>query len=248
LLFNENIFEELTKYRSRETQTKLFATLLPQSLLSEMKPAKIEARTSMNLTRTCQMNTLSYLIKTNESQIDLQDLKEEDILDVQQMNHSTSTSLIDTKTGSIEILSSEEKDFSIKSSTEIQYQSLTDCKYDEQGINISTIQFEGGELLDDDVEKEKINSTLMNGEILPNENHQKEFILTLSPSKCVNTCGTVDLDEPNALVTSSSFDNGIISTRISSDELIHTINLQHIDTKHEKYSKFINNSNIDILE
>ena len=40
LLFNENTFKELTKYKNREVQTKLFAILLPQSPLSEMKVAK----------------------------------------------------------------------------------------------------------------------------------------------------------------------------------------------------------------
>jgi len=68
MLFNENTVKEFTKYKSREVQTKLFAIFLPQSPLSEMKAAKIEERTLMNVTRTCQVNTLSYLIKTNESQ------------------------------------------------------------------------------------------------------------------------------------------------------------------------------------
>ena len=46
----------------------------------------------MNVTRSCQVNTLSYLIKTNESQTDLQHPKE-DILSVQQIDHCSMSSM-----------------------------------------------------------------------------------------------------------------------------------------------------------
>ncbi len=116
---------------NQQTQTKLCAILLPESLLSEMKPAKTEARTSMNVTRICQVNTLSYLIKTNENQTDLP-----------RMDCSSSTSFLRTESQLIEELSTEENNFSNKLSTKIQHQTLTDHKYDAQEINIPIIQFD----------------------------------------------------------------------------------------------------------
>jgi hypothetical protein len=96
-----------------------------------MKPAKTEARTSMNVTRICQVNTLSYLIKTNENQTDLP-----------RMDCSSSTSFLRTESQLIEELSTEENNFSNKLSTKIQHQTLTDHKYDAQEINIPIIQFD----------------------------------------------------------------------------------------------------------
>jgi hypothetical protein len=211
--------------------------------LSEIKAAKIEETKLISVTRSCQVNTLSYLIKTDESQTQ-----------VQQMNRSSSTSVLYTETGLIKELSSEEKDFSINSSIEMQHQTLTDRKYDEQGINVPTIQFEEDELLDD-VEEEKINTTIMQEEILPVEEQPKGFISISSPLKCVNACDTVDLDEPNASINSSFFDDGTISTQISSDQRdtkyyqsIHTINLEYVHTQHKKYTKSFNNSNSYIIK
>lgn len=227
LLFNENTFKELTEYKSREVQTKLFAILLPQSPLNEMKAAKIEERTLMNVTRTCQVNTLSYLIKTNESQTNLQHSKE-DILSVKQIDHCSMSSI------------------------EVQHQTLTDRKYNEHGDNVPTIKFEEGELLDD-FEEEKIISKLVNEEIHSIEEQPKEFKLISSPLKCINTCDTIDLDEPNASISSSFFNDSTISTRISSDQRdenycqpIHKIDLEDIDTQHKKYIQSFNNSNIHI--
>ena len=85
LSFNKSTSAELANYRSQETQTKLFAILLPESPLSEMKSAKIEASTSRSVTRLCQVNTLSYLIKSNESETN-----------VSQMDGSSSVSFLHT--------------------------------------------------------------------------------------------------------------------------------------------------------
>ena len=214
LFFNENTFEELAKYISRETQTKLVAIFLPQSPLTDMKPSKIEAKTSMNVTRTCQVNTLSYLIKTNENQTDV---------------HSSSTSFLHTETRLMKELPSKHKDFSIQSLREMQHQTLTDCEYDEQGVSVPIIQSEGDEL---PVE-----------EIFSIEETSREFILTSSPLKCVNTCDTID------------FDNDTISTRISSDQQdnkngqsIDTVNLEPVDAQHQKYSKSFDNSGIQTMK
>lgn len=177
LLFNENTFKELTKYKSREVQTKLFAILLPQSPLSEMKTAKIEERTLMNVTRTCQVNTLSYLIKTNENQTDLP-----------RMDCSSSTSFLRTESQLIEELSTKENNLS----TKMQHQTLTDHKYDAQGINIPIIQFD--------------------------EEQSKESIFTLSTLKCINACDKVDLDERNTSITSFLTDNDRITRSASSDQ------------------------------
>jgi len=49
---------------SRETQTKLYAILLPPSPLSEMRKATIEMTFDDKITRACQTNTLFYLMKT----------------------------------------------------------------------------------------------------------------------------------------------------------------------------------------
>ena len=52
---------------SRETQTKLYAILLPPSPLNEMRKATIEMKFEDKVTRACQINTLVYLIKTKVS-------------------------------------------------------------------------------------------------------------------------------------------------------------------------------------
>ena len=186
MLFNENT---LTNRITRGTQTKLFAILLPQSPLSEMKSSKIAAQTLMNTTRACQVNTLSYLIKSFESQTD---------------DNSSAQHFLDNKTRLLK------QSISINSSTEMNHQILNDRK---QSVNVPTIEFNAGELLDN-YEQNKMNSTLTNEEILP---IKEDFILTLSPLKCINTCDAIDFDEPSATVT-SSFDDGITSTQAVSDE------------------------------
>jgi hypothetical protein len=142
-----------------------------------MKPAKTEARTSMNVTRICQVNTLSYLIKTNENQTDLP-----------RMDCSSSTSFLRTESQLIEELSTKENNLS----TKMQHQTLTDHKYDAQGINIPIIQFD--------------------------EEQSKESIFTLSTLKCINACDTVDLDERNTSITSFLTDNDRITRSASSDQ------------------------------
>jgi hypothetical protein len=142
-----------------------------------MKPAKTEARTSMNVTRICQVNTLSYLIKTNENQTDLP-----------RMDCSSSTSFLRTESQLIEELSTKENNLS----TKMQHQTLTDHKYDAQGINIPIIQFD--------------------------EEQSKESIFTLSTLKCINACDKVDLDERNTSITSFLTDNDRITRSASSDQ------------------------------
>ncbi|CAF0725260.1 unnamed protein product [Didymodactylos carnosus] len=66
--FNASEFESLTKYASRGTQTKLHAILLPQRLLSEMRKARIESRTTTAVTRSTQVDTISYLINLKLNQ------------------------------------------------------------------------------------------------------------------------------------------------------------------------------------
>ncbi len=194
--FDENTSEVLTKYITQGTQTKLFAILLPPSPLSEMKQSKIEKRTLINITRTCQVNTLSYLIKTTDSQTEVEHPRE-DIWDIQRTDHSSTTSVLHTDTRLTKEVLSDRKDFSIKSSIE--------TKHDEHEINLPTIEFKGDELLDD-FEERKINSSSAN------EEYPKEFIMPSSPLKCVNACGAVDLNEPSASITSFLFDNNMISS------------------------------------
>lgn len=102
---NENIDEELRQYVSQETQTKLFAILLPECPLIEMKSTTIETRTSINLTQACQVNTLSYLIKTNENESDLQHSKD----DKNENVDLSSTLFFHIKNPVIKVLSSEEE-------------------------------------------------------------------------------------------------------------------------------------------
>ena len=54
-------------HANRETQTKLCALLFPPSPLSEMTASNIEARQGNRVMRTCQVNSLSYLIRTREN-------------------------------------------------------------------------------------------------------------------------------------------------------------------------------------
>ena len=96
-----------------------------------MKPAITAARTPINVTRTCQVNTLSYLIKTNESQTDLP-----------QNDYSSSTSFLRTDSQLIEDLSTEENSFNNKLSTNIEHQALSDRKYDAQQVIVPIIQFD----------------------------------------------------------------------------------------------------------
>ena len=63
-------------FLTQATQTKLHACHLPPSPLGEMSKALIENRTSKQITRSCQINTLSYLIKCNEGSIEIQEVRE----------------------------------------------------------------------------------------------------------------------------------------------------------------------------
>ncbi|CAF1495393.1 unnamed protein product [Adineta steineri] len=106
LSFHNNSSEISTECIAQGTQTKLFAILLPQSPLSEITSAKIETSTLMHVTRTCQINTLSYLIKNNEQQIEVED-------SIENTQHSLTTSLfIQNKTQLNKEIESETKDYS----------------------------------------------------------------------------------------------------------------------------------------
>ncbi|CAF0992937.1 unnamed protein product [Rotaria sordida] len=230
---NENLL--FKKNRSQGTQTKLFAILLPKSPLSIMKQAKIEDRTLINITRTCQVNTLSYLIKTNENQTKIQ-YSLENISNIKQI-------VLDNKIRLNNELLSEEK----ISSTETNHQILIDH---EQIIDVSTIEFDGSELLDD-FQEEKINSTLINEKIHSNEEQSEEFILMSSPFKCINTCDMIDLDGSiTPVVSLVNDDMNLLS--ISSDQQycqpINISNLEHTDTQVKIYRKSFNNSNIHIIK
>jgi hypothetical protein len=220
-LSDQNTFEGLTQSITRGTQTKLFAILLPQSPLSEMIRAKTVVRTLRNVTRICQVNTLSYLIKTNGSQTEVQ-YSGEDIQDAQQMDPSSTTSFLYNKTQSMKDLLSEAQAFNIESSRETRHQTVTDRKQYDQEMNVPTIEFEGDELIDN--LEEKMNSISTNKEIIPINEQSQDFIFTLSPLKCVNTCDAIDLDELSAPVVSSSFDNGTTATWISPDKQFKLFN------------------------
>ncbi|CAF3352403.1 unnamed protein product [Rotaria sp. Silwood1] len=217
----------LEKYISQGTQTKLFAILLPQSPLSIMKHAKIADRTLVNVTRACQVNTLSYLIKTDSSQTEIQHSLEH-ISNVKQRVFENEIQL------NQELLSKEKT-----SSTETKHQKLMNYKDHEQIVDVPTIEFDQGELFDD-FQEEKLNSTSINEKIYSNEEQNEGFIIMPSPVKCINTCDTVDLDESITPVT-SLINNDINLT-------IHTSNLEHPDTQLKIYRKLFNNSNIHIIK
>ena len=130
---NEDARQQFANDQSRSTQTKLCAILLPQSLLTEMRAAKTMARTSTNITRTCQVNTLSYLIKTNENS-----------------SNSSSTSFLYSKFQLNEQLSSEENANHNKILRTMQHQSLIHRQFEEHNVHIPIIQIE-----DDDFEEEE---------------------------------------------------------------------------------------------
>ncbi|CAF1107973.1 unnamed protein product [Adineta ricciae] len=66
------------KAASLGTQTKLYAILLPNSPLCELNDARIETKMIMSVTRSCQVNTLCYIVKTNERLPDHTYLKTDD--------------------------------------------------------------------------------------------------------------------------------------------------------------------------
>lgn len=121
---NENAHREFTNYRTRQTQTKLCAILLPQSLLNEMKQAKTARRTSTNVTRSCQVNTLSYLIKINENPTDLS-----------RINISSSASFLYSKFQFHEQLSTEENDNHIKLSRKIKHPPVIHRHYEDHDVS-----------------------------------------------------------------------------------------------------------------
>ncbi|CAF2881539.1 unnamed protein product [Rotaria sp. Silwood2] len=236
---NKDLF--LEKYVNRGTQTKLFAILLPKSPLNIMKQAKIEDRTLTNVTRTCQVNTLSYLIKTNESHTDIQHSLE-NISNVKQI-------ILDNKIQLNKELLSKEK----TSSTQSIHQISIDHKYHEKILDIPTIEFDGGEL-HDDFKEDKLNSTSINEKIHSNEEQPEEFILISSPLKCINTCDVVDLDE-SITPAASLFNDGTSLTSASSDQKdeqhcrpLCTPNLEHTNTQLKIHKKSFNNSNIHIIK
>jgi hypothetical protein len=67
--FNENTFERSISRINRGTQTKLHALFLPPSPLAELTKANIDMRTGNTIARVCQVNTLTYLIKTAANSI-----------------------------------------------------------------------------------------------------------------------------------------------------------------------------------
>ena len=169
---NENAHREFANYRTRQTQTKLCAILLPQSLLSEMKRAKTARRTSTNITRSCQVNTLSYLIKINENPMDLS-----------RVNVSSSASFLYSKFQFNEQLSTEENDNHIKLSRKIKHQPLIHRHYEDGVVHIPIIQIEEDGVFD-----------------VFQEEQTKSSLFTLAPLKCINACESVDLDEPNTSI------------------------------------------------
>jgi hypothetical protein len=232
LLSDESIVVPSTKYLTRGTQTKLYAILLPQSPLSEMNKAITETRTSTNVTRTCQVNTLSYLIKTNEYLIQVQ-YPIEDISSEKQIDRSCTTSFLYSETRSMNELLDQEKLTDIKPSTEINY---------HQEINVPTIEFEGSELVNDF----EVNSSSMptNEEILLT----KELNTTL---KCVNACDDVDLNEPGTSVISSVFNNDETQTWKLLDERTkrhyRPINITKVEQV-KIFNKVSNNSHVQIIK
>jgi len=153
LVIEEN-FDSKTNTKDETTQTKLFAIFLPQSPLTQMKSAIIESKTLTSQTRSCQVNTLSYLIKSNNNQNDADD---------QQLDESLSASYIQSN-----------------STQEMQTQTVND----EHKLNLPVIQFE-------------------------------ETILPQIHLKCINTLNTIDLDEPNASITSLQLNNNSQSSKRS---------------------------------
>ncbi|CAF5173049.1 unnamed protein product, partial [Rotaria magnacalcarata] len=142
---NENKLKPLRKYKTEGTQTKLFAILLPNSPLSVMKQAKIETRTLMNVTRTCQINTLSYLIKTNESQIEIQ-RSLENVSNKKQIVRPSPTSFFSNETPFIEKLLSKEKVFDNKSSMESKHQMLIGYRNQKQIVDVPNDEFKEKQL------------------------------------------------------------------------------------------------------
>ena len=201
---DENTPEHFTKYKNQKTQTKLFAILLPPSPLREMKSAILEAKNLLYVTHSCQVNTLSYLIKIDDNQIDAQEI-----------DHSLSTSFLRSDSRIVETLSTENKVSSTWAEIKMLSQTLTDRKYIEQGINVPAIHFEESELIDD-IEEEETNSVLINKEIVPNQKISKESTLKSLPLKCINACDTVDLDEP------TSFSNNQMTNEEELDEEIRS--------------------------
>ena len=158
-----------------------------------MQPAEIASRTTRNLTRTCQVNTLTYLIKTNESQAE-----------VERIDHSSTTSLIDNKTTLTKELLSTEKAFNIKHK-----------RYD-QGITMPAIELEEDDSLDN--LEQKSNDISSNNETRSINRQADNFIFKPSPLKCINTYDNIDFDEPNVSITASVLDNNMSPTRVLSDE------------------------------
>ncbi|CAM4780595.1 unnamed protein product [Rotaria magnacalcarata] len=224
---NENKLKPLRKYKTEGTQTKLFAILLPNSPLSVMKQAKIETRTLMNVTRTCQINTLSYLIKTNESQIEIQ-RSLENVSNKKQIVRPSPTSFFSNETPFIEKLLSKEKVFDNKSSMESKHQMLIGYRNQKQIVDVPNDEFK--------------------------EKQLKHFMSMSSPLKCINVFDNIDLDEPTIPIDSLLADDKNSPVIFSNQEArqyyqsIHTSSSKYFESQLQTRIKLFNNSNASIVK
>ena len=240
LLCDESRLKVSMKRINRSTQTKLYAILLPESPLSEIKQAYTEVRTRTTVTQTCQVNTLSYLIETDDNRTEIPHSLE-DIPNVKHMDYPSTVAFLHNETEVINELLLEEKPCDKKSLTQMKYQMSFDPKHDEQKLNTDLNKFDKSQLLDA-FKEEKLHSVSTNEEFFSNKEQKQQSILTLSPFKCINACHTIDLDEPNVSIA-SRFDNDTISTLT-----LPAQGDRSIDKYLQTYSKAFNNSNSQIIE
>ncbi|CAF2978111.1 unnamed protein product [Rotaria socialis] len=224
---NENKLKSLRKYKTEGTQTKLFAILLPNSPLSVMKQAKIETRTLINVTRTCQINTLSYLIKTNESQIEIQHSLENVSNRKQIVRPSSSTSFFSNETPFIEKLLSKENVFDNKSSMKSKHQMLIGYRNQKQIVDAPNDEFKEKQL-----------------------NH---FISMSSSLKCINVFDNIDLDEPTIPIDSLLTDDKNSPVIFSNQEArqyyqsMHASSSKYFESQLTTRRKLFDNSNTNIV-
>lgn len=245
MLYNKNTFEALKTYRTRATQTKLFAVLLPFSPLSEMNDAHIEAKTLVNVTRICQVNTLSYLVKNNDNQIEKSDSLKNS-LNRQKMNRTSSIILVENESQlNQELLSKEKNTANETRPTIVKYQTSIDRQFDlkpDTSIN--------------DFNEQKIKSSPSNHkvQIIFNEERSEESILMPSTLKFINPCDVIDFDDSNITMI-SELNNTMDLTYKSSNarnknnnQLIDVLNIKHHDPKLQLCNRSLNNNNIHTIK
>lgn len=222
LIFDKNEFKTLTQHTTQGTQTKLFAILLPKSPLSEMTQAEIANATLLNVTRICQANTLSYLIKTNENHIQTQNLLE-NISNTDRIDHSSPISFLNNDVQLIKTVLSEDNDLPEKI--------VIDHIHDTKIINILKTDMKEDEL-DNDAKEELVVSMSINEK-------STQVPLTSLPVKCMNTFNNIDFDGSNVLMT--SFLNNDASTVLISS------NKQNTDIALQNYNQSFNDANNNII-